>query len=204
MRIGICVAVLVLSGLVVNAAAELRLLSIPGNSTWGDVKQRSVSENTFVELIDLESYEDGIGPIAPVRIVPVPEIPLALTADEVDAAIDSILFAFSLNVTRADVVALAAAEREDGTTVEEGTVLVPRWSPFPRSLEEVQLLRRAGITEIEAMINVAESFPRPPGAYKYNKSLNLTTLGRFENALTGIRLQEGLGRVFDGDPLTPF
>ena len=204
MRIGICVAVLVLSGLVVNAAAELRLLSIPGNSTWGDVKQRSVSENTFVELIDLESYEDGIGPIAPVRIVPVPEIPLALTADEVDAAIDSILFAFSLNVTRADVVALAAAEREDGTTVEEGTVLVPRWSPFPRSLEEVQLLRRAGITEIEAMINVAESFPRPPGAYKYNKSLNLTTLGRFENALTGIRLQEGLGRVFDGDPLTHF
>ena len=204
MRIGICVAVLVLSGWVVNAAAELRLLSIPGNSTWGDVKQRSVSENTFIELVDLESYENGIGPIAPVRIVPVPEISLALTSDEVDAAIDSILFAFSLNVTRADVVALTDAEREDGIIVEEGTVLIPRWSPFPRSLEAVQLLRRAGITQIEAMINVAESFPRPPGGDKYNKSLNLTTLGRFENALTGIRLQEGLGRVFDGDPLTHF
>ena len=204
MRIGICVAVLVLSGLVVNAAAELRLFSIPGNSTWGDVKQRSVSENTFIELVDLESYENGIGPIAPVRTVPVPEISLALTADEVDAAIDSILFAFSLNVTRADVVAPADVELEDGTIIEEGTVLIPRWSPFPRSLEGVQLLRRAGITEIGAMINVAESFPRPPGGDKYNKSLNLTTLGRFENALTGIRLQEGLGRVFDGDPLTHF
>ena len=54
------------------------------------------------------------------------------------------------------------------------------------------------------MINVAESFPRPPGGDKYNKSLNLTALGRFERALTGIRLQEGLGRVFDGDPLTHF
>lgn len=204
MRIGICVAVLVLSGWVVNAAAELRLLAIPGNSTWGDVKQRSVSENTFIELIDLESYENGIGPIAPMRTVPVPEISLALTSDEVDAAIDSLLFAFSLNVTRADVVALAAAEREDGTIVEEGTVLIPRWSPFPRSLEGVQLLRRADITEIEAMINVAESFPRPPGGDKYNKSLNLTALGRFERALTGIRLQEGLGRVFDGDPLSHF
>ena len=204
MRIGIFVAALVLLGWVVNADAELRLLSIPGNSTWGDVKQRSVSENTFIELIDLESYEDGIGPIAPARIVPVPEISLALTADETDAAIDSILFAFSRNVTRADVVALADAEREDGTIVEEGTVLTPRWSPFPRSLEAVQLLRRAGITEIEAMINVAESFPRPPGGDKYNKSLNLTALGRFERALTGIRLQEGLGRVFDGDPLTHF
>ena len=204
MRIGICVAVLVLSGWVVNAAAELRLLSIPGNSTWGDVKQRSVSENTFIELVDLESYENGIGPIAPMRTVPVPEISLALTSDEVDAAVDSILFAFSLNVTRVDVVALADAEREDGTIVEEGTVLIPRWSPFPRSLEGVQLLRRAGITEIEAMINVAESFPRPPGGDKYNKSLNLTALGRFERALTGIRLQEGLGRVFDGDPLTHF
>ena len=204
MRIGIFVAALVLFGWVVNADAELRLLSIPSNSTWGDVKQRSVSENTFIELVDLESYENGIGPIAPVRTVPVPEISLALTSDEADAAIDSILFAFSLNVTRADVVALTDVEREDGTIVEEGSVLIPRWSPFPRSLEAVQLLRRAGITEIEAMINVAESFPRPPGAYKYNKSLNLTALGRFENALTGIRLQEGLGRVFDGDPLTHF
>ena len=204
MRIGLCVAALVLSGLVVNAAAELRLFSIPGNSTWGDVKQSLVSENTFIELIDLESYENGIGPLSPVRTVPVPEIPLALTSDKIDAAIDSILFAFSLNVTRADVVALTDAEREDGTIVKEGTVLVPRWSPFPRSLEGVQSLRRAGITEIEAMINVAESFPRPPGGYKYNKSLNLTTLGIFEKALTGIRLQEGLGRVFDGDPLTHF
>ena len=204
MRIGIFVAALVLSGWVINAGAELRLLSIPGSSTWGDVKQRSVSENTFIELIDLESYENGIGPIAPVRTVPVPEISLAVTADEVDASIDSSLFAFSLHVTRADVVALTDAERGDGTIVEEGTVLIPRWSPFPRSLEAVQLLRRAGITEIEAMINVAESFPRPPGGDKYNKSLNLTTLGRFERALTGIRLQEGLGRVFDGDPSTHF
>ena len=204
MRIGICVAVLVLSGLVVNAAAELRLFSIPGNSTWGAVKQRSVSENTFIELVDLASYENGIGPIAPVRTVPVPEVSLTLTANEVDEAIDSILFAFSLNVTRADVVAPADVELEDGTIVEEGTVLIPRWSSFPRSLEGLQLLRRAGITEIEAMINVAESFPRPPGGDKYNKSLNLTTLGRFENALTGIRLQEGLGHVFDGDPLTHF
>lgn len=204
MRIGIFAAALILLGWVVNADAELRLLSIPGNSTWGDVKQRSVSKNTFIELIDLESYENGIGPIAPVRTVPVPEISLALTSDEADAAIDSSLFAFSLNVTRADVVALTDAEREDGTIVEKGTVLLPRWSPFPRSLEAVQLLRRAGITEIEAMINVAESFPRPPGGDKYNKSLNLTALGRFERALTGIRLQEGLGRVFDGDPSTHF
>lgn len=204
MRIGLCVATVLLSGWVANAAAELRLLSIPDNSTWGDVKQRSVSENTFIELVDLESYENGIGPLLPVRTVPVPEISLALTSAEADAAIDSILFAFSLNVTRADVVALTDAEREDGSTVKEGTVLIPRWSPFPRSLEVVQLLRRAGITEIEAMINVAESFPRPPGGDKYNKSLNLTTLGRFENALTGIRLQEGLGRVFDGDPLSHF
>ena len=61
MRIGICAAALVLSGLVINAAAELRLFSIPGNDTWGDIKQRSVSENTFIELIDLERYEGGIG-----------------------------------------------------------------------------------------------------------------------------------------------
>lgn len=205
MRIGICAAALVLSGLVVDAAAELRLFSIPGDGTsWGDIKQRSVSANTFIELIDLERHQDGIGPLLPARMVSVPEISLALTADEVDAATDTILFLFSTNVARVDVVAQADVELEDGSMVEEGTVLVPRWSSFPRGLEDVQLLRRAGITEIEAMINVAESFPRPPGGDKYNKAVNLTTLGVFERALTGIRLQEGLGRVFDGDPLTHF
>ena len=204
MRIGICVAALVLAGWVVNAAAELRLFAIPGNTTWADAKQGPLSESRFIEVIDFESYENGIGPITPARVVPVPEISLALTAAEVDAAIDSSLFAFSLNVTRADVVAPTDIELEDGEIVKTGTVLVPRWSPFPRSLEAVQLLRRAGITEIEAMINVAESFPRPPGGDKYNKGLNLTTLGIFERALTDQRLQEGLGRVFDGDPLTHF
>jgi hypothetical protein len=204
MRIGICVATLVLAGWVVHAAAELRLFAIPGNTIWADAKQGPLSENRFIEVIDFESYENGIGPILPARVVPVPEIPLALTAAEVDAATDASLFAFSLNVTRADVVAPTDIELEDGAIVEAGTVLVRRWSPFPRSLEAVQLLRQAGITEIEAMINVAESFPRPPGGDKYNKGLNLTTLGIFERALTGQRLQEGLGRVFDGDPLTHF
>ena len=205
MRIGICVAALVLLGLVANAAAQLRLFSIPPDGeTWGSIKQGSISENTFIELADVESYENGIGPITPARMVPVPEIPLALTSAEVDAETDSILFLFSTNVTRVDVLAATAVELEDGTVVEEGAVLVPRWSPFPRGLADVQLLRRAGITEIEAMINVAESFPRPPGGDKYNKAVNLTTFGIFERALTGIRLQEGLGRVFDGDPKTHF
>ena len=204
MRIGICVATLVLAGWVVHAAAELRRFAIPGNTIWVDAKQGPLSENRFIEVIDFASYENGIGPILPARVVPVPEIPLALTVAEVDAPIDASLFAFSLNVTRADVVAPTDIELEDGAIIEAGTVLVPRWSSFPRSLEAVQLLRRAGITEIEAMINVAESFPRAKPNLPYNKGLNLTTLGIFERNLTGQRLQEGLGRVFDGDPLTHF
>ena len=204
MRIGICVAALVLSGLVANATAELRLFSIPGDQTWGDIKQSEISENTFIELIDLERSADGIGPITPARMVPVPDISPTLTADELDAATDSILFIFSTHVARVDVVAQISVELEDGNVIEEGTLLVPRWGPFPRGLADVQLLRRAGIVEMEAMINVAESFPRPPGGDKYNKAVNLTTLGIFERALTGIRLQEGLGRVFDGDPKTHF
>ncbi|MEE2871825.1 MAG: hypothetical protein VX893_02800 [Candidatus Latescibacterota bacterium] len=193
-----------MSGLVANATAELRLFSIPGDQTWGDIKQSEISENTFIELIDLERSADGIGPITPARMVPVPDISPTLTADELDAATDSILFIFSTHVARVDVVAQISVELEDGNIIEEGTLLVPRWGPFPRGLADVQLLRRAGIVEMEAMINVAESFPRPPGGDKYNKAVNLTTLGIFERALTGIRLQEGLGRVFDGDPKTHF
>ena len=204
MKISICVATLVWLGWVASAVAQLATFEIPGESTWGEIKQRSVSENTFIELIELDRYEDGIGPIIPSRLVPVPDISLDLVPEQADAEIDSIRLAFSYNVTRVDVVAPADVTLPDGTIIEEGTVLLPRWTPFPRGIEAIQLLRRAGITEIEAMINVAESFPRPPGADKYNKSVNLTTLGVFERALTGIRLQEGLGRVFDGDPTSSF
>ena len=203
MRIGTSAA-LVFSIWAADAGAELRLFPVPGDDTWAAIQQRSVSENTYIELVDLESYENGIGPISPARWIPVPEISLDLTAAEADAATDSVLLAFSYHVTRTDVAAPEDVELEDGSRLTAGTVLIPRWSPFPRSLEGVQLLRRAGITEIEAMINVAESFPRPPGADKYNKSLNLTYLAVWENALTGIRRQEGLARVFDGDPTTHF
>ena len=131
-----------------NATAELRLFSIPGDADWVDDQQGSLSENTYIELIDLERYEDGIGPLTPARIVPVPDISLTLTADLADAATDSVLFAFSLNVARKDVVAMNDAELEDGSTIVEGTVLVPRWTAIPRDLATVQLLIRAGGREM--------------------------------------------------------
>ena len=63
MRIGICVAALVLAGWVTDAAAELTLLSIPGNDAWADIQQPSVSQNTYIELVEFERYEGGIAPI---------------------------------------------------------------------------------------------------------------------------------------------
>ena len=204
MRIGICIAALISALLADGVSAQLNQFSIPGDRSWAEIKQGPLSVGRFLEVIDLESYEGGIGPIAPVRTVPVPEISLALTHEDLDAATDSLLFLFSLNVTRNDVVAVEEVVLADGTTIAPGEVLIPRWSSFSRTLKGVQLLRRAGIAEIEAMINVAVSFPRPPGGDKYNKGLNLTTLGIFERALTDQRLQDGLGRVFDGDPLTHF
>ena len=123
MRIGICVAALVLSGLVANATAELRLFSIPGDQTWGDIKQSEISENTFIELIDLERSADGIGPITPARMVPVPDISPTLTADELDAATDSILFIFSTHVARVDVVAQISVELEDGNIIDPVSVV---------------------------------------------------------------------------------
>ena len=81
MRIGIC-AVLVLSVWAGESGAELRLFSIPGDDTWAGIRQGSVSENTYIELVELEGYEGGIGPIFPARWIPVPDISLDLTADE--------------------------------------------------------------------------------------------------------------------------
>jgi hypothetical protein len=200
MRFAICIAILVLVGLVGEGSAELKIFSIPGDISWSEAQQGPISEQRFLEVIDLQRASDGIAPIEPIRVVPVP---LLEEIEAVDAVIDSILFEFSQNVARVDVVAIERAVVGD-RTVEPGQVLIPRWTSFPRGLENVQLLHLAGIDSIEAMINVANSFPRPPSGDKYNKGLNLTTLGIFERALTSQRLQEGLGRVFDGDPLTHF
>jgi hypothetical protein len=197
MRFAIWIAALVLVGLVGESPAELKIFSIPGDISWSAAKQGPISEQRFLEVIDLDRVPDGIAPIEPIQVVPVPVLEAG------DANADSILFEFSQYVARADVIAIEQAV-VGNRTVEPGQVLVPRWTSFPRGLEDVQLLRAAGIDSIEAMINVADSFPRPPGGDKYNKSLNLTTLGIFERALTSQRLQEGLGRVFDGDPLTHF
>ena len=63
MRIGIFAALVFLLW-AVESGAELRLFSIPGDGdTWADIRQGSVSENTYIELVDLEGYENGIGPI---------------------------------------------------------------------------------------------------------------------------------------------
>jgi len=197
MRLALCIAALVLVALVGESPAELKIFSIPQDISWGDAQQGPISEQRYLEAIDLARFPDGIAPIEPLRKVSVPVV------DAETVGIDSILFEFSQNIARADVVALVDASVGE-RIVSAGDILIPRWGDFPRSLADVQLLHMAGVDTVEALVNVAESFPRPPGGDKYNKGLNLTTLGIFERALTLQRLQEGLGRVFDGDPLTHF
>ena len=197
MRLATCIAAVILAVLVGESPAELKIFSIPQDISWSEAQQGPISEQRYLEAIDLSRISDGIVPIQPVRKVLVPVLDVA------NADTDSILFEFSQNVARSEVVALVDAVNGDRSVVA-GDILISRWAAFPRSFEEVQMLRLAGVDTVEAMINVAESFPRPPGGDKFNKGLNLTTLGIFERALTKQRLQEGLARVFDGDPLTHF
>jgi len=197
MRLATCIAAVILAVLAGESPAELKIFSIPQDISWGEAQQGPISEQRYLEAVDLSRVPDGIAPIEPVRKVYVPALDVA------SADVDSILFEFSQNVARFEVVALTDAVIGE-RSVSAGDVLIPRWGDFPRLVEDVQMLRQAGVDTVEAMINVAESFPRPPGGDKFNKGLNLTTLGIFERALTQQRLQEGLARVFDGDPLTHF
>ena len=196
----ICIVVLLMVGLVSKVCAELKVFSIPGNFSWKEAKQGPISEQRYLDVIDLDRFPDGIAPIDPSVFVTVPNI---ISDNQTSSKQDSILSEFGHNVTRSDVVAIQDAEI-GGRRVSQGDLLIPKWSSFPSDPESVELLRLAGIDSIEAMVNVAESFPRPPGGDKFNKGLNLTTLGIFERALTKQRLQEGLAWVFDGDPDTHF
>ena len=195
-----CIVVLLVMGLTCEIFAELKIFSIPGDFSWKEAKQGPISEQRFLDVIDLDRSANGISPIDPTLIIAVPH---SLPNDISASTRDSLLREFGHNVARSDVFALQNAEVGD-LRVTEGELLIPKWNSFPRDAESVELLRLAGIDSVEAMVNVAESFPRPPGGDKFNKGLNLTTLGIFERALTKQRLQEGLAWVFDGDPETHF
>jgi hypothetical protein len=195
-----CIVVLLMVGLTFEVYAELKVFSIPGDFSWKEAKQGPISEQRFLDVIDLDRSPNGISPINPTLIIAVPH---SRPSEIGTSTHDSLLLEFGQNVARSDVFALQNAELGD-RTVLKGELLISKWSSFPRDLESVQLLRLAGVDSVEAMVNVAESFPRPPGGDKFNKGLNLTTLGIFERALTKQRLQEGLAWVFDGDPETHF
>lgn len=201
------VAALTLIGAVLSPAlAALSTFSIPSDElSWRDAQQDPLSNTFYLEVLDFERFDDGILPIEPSLTIAVPAIPLDvveenLFPEDLDALLD-----FSRNVAQRDVVALerVVLERES-RTIEAGEVLIPRWGTFPHRARDVQILLRAGITQIAALVNVAESHPRPPVAEKFNKGLSLTPLGIFEQGLTTDRLEERLAWVFDGDPLTHF
>ena len=205
MRSGICCMVaLALVALAQGpASAELSTFSLPGkNLTWHDAEEGSLSVSRYLEPIDTERFSDGILPIYPVRMVPVPVI--AGADSTLSAAADSTLFVFSRYLAQQEVVAQQQVVLEDGTTIQPGQVLIPRWGNFPRQLSQVQLLRQAGITEIPAMINVAEGHPFPPVADKYNKGLTITWQAIFERSMTYDRMQGFMASIFDNDPSTHF
>ena len=196
-----CIALLLSAA---HVRAELSIFSLPGGgTTWESVAQGPLAENRFLQTIDFAGFEDGILPLRPVQTVAVPDVDLEISAADYGSDDPDSLFAFSRHVAAVDVEALERVELAD-RVIEVGEVLIERFADFPRDLESVQNLRRAGITEVQALVNIAESHPRPPVAEKFNKALNLTTFGIFEQSMTDDRLQGFLANMFDNDPLTSF
>lgn len=206
-----CMAALALVALAQGpASAELSTFSLPGdNLTWRDAQEGPLSVSRYLQPIDVERFSDGILPIYPVSVVAVPALAAQASDSTLSAAEDSTLFAFSRHVAQQEVVALQQVVLEDGATIEPGQVLIPKWGDFPRAVRQVQLLRQAGVTEIPAMINVADAHPIPqvvtpstPG--KYNKGLTVTWQVIWEQGMTYDRAQGFMQTLFDNDPATHF
>ena len=190
-----------------TASAELGALAIPDPAegrTWLSVEQSPLVESRHVVLFDSERFEDGIGSREAVILVDVPDVDLHLAEDEYGADDPDSLSRFSRHVAQRDVVALQDVEVDGETAVSAGDVLIPRWTSLPREFGQVQLLRRAGVEQIPTLLNVAEMYPRPPDADKFNKALNLTPLAQFESRLRVDDLEKQLAWLFDGDPMTHF
>ena len=201
-----CMVVLALVALAqAPANAELSTFSLPGQGLSSrDAQEGPLSAFRYLEPVDAERFSDGILPIFPVQRVAVPVIAAGRTDSTLSAAEDSLLYAFSRHLAQQDVLAQQQVVLEDGTTIEAGQVLIPKWGDFPRQVAPIQLLRQAGITEIPAMINVAEAHPLPPVASKYNKGLTVTWQVIWERAMTYDRAQGFMQTIFDNDPSTHF
>jgi len=216
MRYGICcIAVVLLIGAGFEpASAERRVFSLPSEEqSWKDAQQDPLSVVRFLEVIDTEREDDAILPIESFEVIPVPPIDVDMPESEYSPDDPDSLFGFSRHIARYDVVAQNQVVLEDeNRTIEPGDVLIPQWGNFPGRVRDVQILRRAGIEEIVALRNVAEGHPRPSSPAEFiqaleeglNLSLNLTTFGIFERAMRISILNDNLGYIFDGDPLSSF
>lgn len=224
-------ATTILASAIDPAGAEVRTYSIPGDVSWEEAQQTPwptiTSPKFFLNPIDFSRVSDGIAPIAPFRTVAVPEVPAGLAGI---AALDSVLarpdssaslrLADRLNWGAPDIALLRGYLQEVGRfswnvskndVVAEGQVLVPRHGDLPGSPARVAALRAAGIEEIDVLINVAESFPKPTSADpppevldNFFTGVNLTSVGIFEVALRVDSLEQALAEVFDGDPISGF
>ncbi|MEC7226781.1 MAG: hypothetical protein VXW00_07915, partial [Candidatus Latescibacterota bacterium] len=63
MRLATCIAAVILALLVGESPAELKIFSIPQDVSWGEAQQGPISEQRYLEAIDLSRVSDGIAPI---------------------------------------------------------------------------------------------------------------------------------------------
>ncbi|MFH1566663.1 MAG: FlgD immunoglobulin-like domain containing protein [Gemmatimonadota bacterium] len=203
---------------------------------WPTIK----SPKFYLNPIDFDRDAAGIAPLAPFRTVQVPSLPASLASladlDSVLTRADSTAMLslagrlgwtasqvtalrqylrevglFGRNVARNDVVAAQPVLMAGREAVAAGQVLVSRFGDLPKAPQRVRLLRDAGVAQVEVLINVAESWPKPTTADpppsvldNFNKAVNLTSVGIFEVALRIDSLEAALGEVFDGDPISGF
>lgn len=213
-------------------AGEFQEFSIPGDETWKSAFQTPASfidtkpaedggttgvvdDDEYLQTFDFERFPGAIVPIDPVRVIPVPVLPLDVAADglELTAEQTSELQAFARYLAKSDVLAQTSATLSTGEAVSAGDVVLPRLSNFPRDVAGVQDLLRAGVTQCSSLVNVADAFPRGsargtppnPGTIgKYNKLVNITSPSQYE---TDMRIQVRnifYGNMLDGDPMTSF
>ena len=194
-----------LFGLGGQTEAQFTYFSFPGDISWREARRDPFVESDYFESVDFRLREDGIAPLdTTVFVHPPAFLDTVQSLDELTFQQRGEYQAFYQHVARDSVFASQNVVVDGQTLVSQGDLLIPAFADFPRGLDEIHLLRQAGIDSIRALVSIPRAvlWQREPQVRLDQGLLASPTI--YERQLNQRQKRDLLEALIDSDPTNAF
>ena len=187
-----------------DCEASLDCFRIPQDIGWEAAQQPPFNEAEFFQSVDYKFVEDGIAPLDTTEFVRVPDLSGIESLDQLNFEAREELTLFGRHVARDSVFALQDVVVEGETVLGAGDLLIPSFGDFPKALQEIKLLRQAGLDSVEAKVNLVHAVlqARDPQRRLDQGLLRSPTI--YERQLNNRQKRDLLENLIDNDPEKTF